>query len=210
VGSLSSHARGRQRQPMPTGLILTTNSGIHTGISPTRRPPQQPLGLLPRTYSYRRRPWLAGSGSSQFVIQASRPPGLLVQRLRVVLDRFRYGHDHPAVVFCLALRACAAEVGRPDLLVERLKVTARPLGRDRALVGFCSTLVAFAPGAGHLARPSRVPGGLLRTEELVQQAGMVRLGRSHLVLQAAGADVEAARGAPVVPWWRSRTQPATR
>jgi hypothetical protein len=74
VGSLPSHARGRQRQPMPTGSMLTTNSGIRTGVSPTRRPPQQPLGLLLRTYSYRRRPWLAGSGSSQLL---SRPAARL-------------------------------------------------------------------------------------------------------------------------------------
>jgi hypothetical protein len=97
-----------------------------------------------------------------------------------MLDQFP---SAPALImFRSALPAVLPNLGGPYLLVERLGgVVDRP-GRDPALVVFRSALWAFAPWVGWPGRPAKVAGGLLRAEEGIQQAGVVRLRRNHLVL----------------------------
>jgi hypothetical protein len=97
-----------------------------------------------------------------------------------MLDQFAC--DPALIMFRSALPAVLPNLGGPYLLVERLGgVVDRP-GRDPALVVFRSALWAFAPWVGWPGRPAKVAGGLLRAEEGIQQAGVVRLRRNHLVL----------------------------
>jgi hypothetical protein len=67
------------------------------------------------------------------------------------------------------------------------------------LVVIRSALWAFAPWVGWPGRPAKVAGGLLRAEEGIQQAGVVRLRRNHLVLQTSPQTSEllAARPSPL-------------
>jgi hypothetical protein len=86
------------------------------------------------------------------------------------------------ILFRSALSAVFPDVGQSGLLVERLGgVLDRP-GCDPALVVFRSALWAFAPWVGWPGRPAKVAGGLLRAEEGIQQAGVIRLRHNHLVL----------------------------
>jgi hypothetical protein len=86
------------------------------------------------------------------------------------------------MVFRSVLPAFLAGVGRSHLLVARLGGALGPLGSDPALVVIRLALSAFGPEVGRPGRPAEVAGGLLRAEELVQQAGVVRLGRNRPVL----------------------------
>ena len=91
--------------------------------------------------------------------------------------------DPALIMFRSALPAVLPDLGRSHLLVERLGgVLDRP-GCDPALVVFRSALWAFAPWVGWPGRPAELAGGLLRAEERIQQAGVVRLGPTS-VLQA--------------------------
>jgi hypothetical protein len=76
-------------------------------------------------------------------------------------------------------------VGRPHLLEARLGgVLDRLGGCDQALVVIGWTRRTSAPELGRPSWPAEVAGRFLRAEERIQQASMVRLGRSHLVLPA--------------------------
>jgi len=98
--------------------------------------------------------------------------------------------DPAPIVFRSVLPAFLADVGRSHLLVARLGGALGPLGSDPALVVIRLALSAFGPEVGRPGRPAEVAGGLLRAEELVQQAGVVRLGRNRPVLQATPQTVK--------------------
>jgi hypothetical protein len=132
-------------------------------------------------HRYRRRPWLvAVAGEVPVLAQPSGPPGLLIQRLGGILDSLAC--DPAMIIFRSALPAFFPNMGRSDLLIERLGGVLDRLGCNPALVIIRSTLRAFAPEVGRPGRPAGVAGGLLRAEERIQQARVVRLGGDQLVL----------------------------
>src|SRR5215216_932827 len=82
------------------------------------------------------------------------------------------------------VRACSTP-SAPTSPTGHTERTPEPWLRcDHRLVGFDSALSVFALELDRPGRPIEVAGGLLRAEEPIQQATMIRLGRTHLALQA--------------------------
>ena len=132
--------------------------------APRRRQPRQaPLPPAPLAGRDREVPVLA---------QPSGPPGLLVQRLGGMLDQF--ASDPALIMFRSALPAVLPDVGRSHLLVERLGGV---LDRPAVTQPWWSSARLSGPSPlGRLAWPARQAGErLLRAEEGIQQAGVVRL-----------------------------------
>jgi hypothetical protein len=86
--------------------------------------------------------------------------------------------------------------GPPGLLVDGLGVALDPFGCVPALVACCLALPAVAPEVGRSGRPTGVAGCLVRAEELVEQAVVVRLRRLGLQASPRGSDLPAVCPSP--------------
>ena len=115
-------------------------------------------------------------------MQTGGAPGLLVQRLGGILDLFA---GNPALmVFRSALPVFFTDVGRCHLLVERFDGVLDRLGCDPAGVVITWALSAFGLELDWPGQAVWMAGGLLRAEERIQHASMIRLGHRRLVLKA--------------------------